>query len=224
MIISDKRRFYSVDSNKALFELPLEFGDDDTKCESWQYGNEELVLFRLSADKYVFYCSGNPDEEKILSNTFLVTASSAEAVPISNSFKLRDDNPYAAARYRQFNDGSLLVTDMESDQAFHVGTDGTASEILDSAQWERLLHSDDSHFGAVNYLNNQFYVQTTDEILTMDITGKSVKKLEVEPVIASLAIDATKVKWIAWQSPDDKYKNSVTLTTGALPDESENTD
>lgn len=224
MILTDKRRVYSIDNNKVLFELPVNITNDDIECSAFDSKDSSLALYRLSADKYVYNCWGDAGDEHLLDKTYLVTASSGEAIPLPKLLKLSKDNPYNGAYYQQFKDGSLLVTSGDSNQAFHIGTDGTASEILDSAQWERLLHSDKSHFGAVNYLNNQFYVQTTDEILTMDLAGKSVKTLTVEPKIVSLTTDVTKVKWVAWQSPDEDTENSVTLTTGALPDESENTD
>lgn len=99
--------------------------------------------------------------------------------------------------------------------------DGKVSQVLDSAQWERLLHSDGSHFELANYLNNQFYVQTTVEILTMDLTGKSVKTLEEVPDIVSLATDTTKLNWIAWNPSENSSDAGVVLTTGALPNESE---
>lgn len=97
--------------------------------------------------------------------------------------------------------------------------DGKVSQVLDSAQWERLLHSDGSHFGLANYLNNQFYVQTTVEILAMDLAGKSLKTLDEEPEIVSLATDATKVNWIAWKPTENSLDAGVVLTTGALPEE-----
>lgn len=97
--------------------------------------------------------------------------------------------------------------------------DGKVSQVLDSAQWERLLHSDGSHFGLANYLNNQFYVQTTVEILTLDLTGKSLKTLDEEPEIVSLATDVTKVNWIAWNPSENSSDAGVVLTTGALPEE-----
>lgn len=224
MITTDKRRVYSIDNNKVLFDLPLELGDDDTKCESFMGVGGDLVLFRLSADKYVYEFGGHINDGHDPDKSYLVTASSGEAVPLPKLLKLSKDNPYGNAYYRQFKDGSLLVTISDSHQAFHIGTDGTASAILDSAQWERLLHSTGSHFGVANYLNNQFYVQTTDEILTMDLTGKSVKTLEEEPQIVSLAIDTTKVNWIAWKATQKSPHVGAILTTGALPDESENTD
>lgn len=224
MILTDKRRVYSIDNNKVLFELPVNITNDDIECSAFDSKDSSLTLYRLSADKYVYNCWGDVGDKHLLDKTYLVTASSGEAIPLPKLLKLSKDNPYNGAYYQQFKDGSLLVTSGDSNQAFHVGTDGTATEILDSAQWERLLHSDKSHFGAVNYLNNQFYVQTTDEILTMDLAGKSVKTLTVEPKIVSLTTDVTKVKWVAWQSPDEDTENSVTLTTGALPDKSENTD
>lgn len=225
MIGSDKRRFYSIDSNKLLFELPLKFGDGDSLCYSNAGLGEVLSLYRLSADKYVYDCSNDGAKDGLLKvyRTYLVTAGNNASAPTYNWLKLFDKKSYTGAYYQQLKDGSLLVTNGDSYQAVRIGTDGKVSQILDSAQWERLLHSSGSHFGLANYLNNQFYVQTTDEILTMDLAGKSVKTLEEEPDIASLATDTTKVNWIAWKPAESSSNVGVVLTTGALPNESENT-
>ncbi len=223
MIGSDKRRFYSIDSNKLLFELPLKYGDGDSRCYSSDGLGEVLSLFRLSADKYVYDCSndGAKDGLQKVYRTYLVTAGNNASSPTYNWLKLFDKYSYSKAYYQQLKGGSLLVTNGDSYQAVHIGTNGKVSQVLDSAQWERLLHSSNSHFGLANYLNNQFYVQTTDEILTMDLTGKSVKTLEEAPDIVSLATDITKVNWIAWKSDKGSSDARVVLTTGELPYESE---
>ncbi len=225
MIASDKRRFYSIESNKLLFELPSKFGDGDSRCYYDEGRGEVLSLFRLSADKYVYDCSsdGAKDGLQKVYRTYLVTAGNNASSPTYNWLKLFDKYSYNKAYYQQFKDGSLLVTNGDSYQAVRIGTDGKVSEILDSAQWERLLHNEGSHFGVANYLTNQFYVQTTDEILAMDLAGKSVKTLAEVPDITSLATDTTKVKWIAWKPAENSSNVGVILTTGDLPNESENT-
>ena len=223
MIVTDKRRVYSIDNNKVLLELPLEFGDGDTKCESWIAIGGDLVLYRLSADKYVYSCDRSLDDENPLFHTYLVTASSGEAIPLPNILKLSQDSPFSNGYYQQFKDGSLLVTSSDTMQAFHIDADGKASEILDSAQWERLFHGSDSHFGAVNYLKNQFYAKTTDEVIAVDLTGKSVDTLGSEPLVAS-GVDKTKLKWIGWVYKGKYSQESVILTTGAHPGESEETE
>ena len=223
MIVTDKRRVYSIENNKVLLELPLEFGDGDTKCESWIAIGGDLVLYRLSADKYVYSCDRSLDDENPLFHTYLVTASSGEAIPLPNLLKLSQDSPFSNGYYQQFKDGSLLVTSSDTMQAFHIDTDGKASEILDSAQWERLFHGSDSHFGAINYIKNQFYAKTTDEVIAVDLTGKSVDTLGSDPLVAS-GVDNTKLKWIGWIYKGKYSQESVILTTGALPDESEDTD
>lgn len=222
MIAADKRRFYSIDDNKLLFELPLEFGDGDNKCYADNGMGPSLDLYKLSADKYVYACYINQGKFG-LHTTFFITASTGEAVPITNSFKLSEDNPYASAHYQQFKDGSLLINSIDSKQVFHIDTDGKASEILDSAQWERLLHDGSSEVGDANYLKNQFYAKTTDEIISVDLNGKSVDTLESEPSVAS-GIDSTQFNWIGWVKTDKKYQPFIVLTTGALPDESEKSD
>lgn len=222
MIAADKRRFYSIDNNKLLFELPLEFGDGDNKCYADDGKGPSLDLYKLSADKYVYACYVNQGKFG-LHKTFFITASTGEAVPITNSFKLSEDNSYGSAHYQQFKDGSLLINSIDSKQVFHIGTDGKASEILDSAQWERLLHDGSSEVGDANYLKNQFYAKTTDEVIALDLTGKSVDTLESEPSVAS-GIDSTQFNWIGWVKTDKKYQPFIVLTTGALPDESEETE
>lgn len=220
MIATDKRRVYSIDNNKVIFELPLEFGDGDTKCEGT---GGELVLYRLSADKYVYTCGGHLDDKHPLYQTYLVTASSGEAVPLPNFLKLSENSSYPDGYYQQFKDGSLLVTSSDAIQAFHIDTDGKASEILDSAQWERLFHGSDTHFGDANYLKNQFYAKTTDEVISVDLTGKSVDTFKLEPLVAS-GVDKTKLKWIGWVYKGKYSQESVILTTGDNPAESETTE
>lgn len=223
MIVTDKRRVYSIDNNKVLFELPFKIGDGENYCVTNEILGSSLALYRLSADKYVYICDGRVDDEKRLYQTFLVTASSNEAVPFPSFLKLSEDSPYTRGYCQQFKDGSLLVTSGDSNQAFHIGTDGTASEILDSAQWERLLHDDDSHFGDVNYLKNQFYAKTTDEVISVDLTGKSVDTFNLEPLVAS-GVDNTKLKWIGWVYKGNYSQESVVLTTGDNPAESKTTE
>lgn len=223
MIAADKRRFYSIDDNKLLFELPLEFGDGDTKCDSWTGISGDLVLYRLSADKYVYACGGDLDDKHPLFGTYLVTASSGEAVPLPKFLKLSENSSYPDGYYQQFKDGSLLVTSSDAMQAFHISPDGKANEILDSAQWERLFHGSDTHFGDVNYLKNQFYAKTTDEVISVDLTGKSVDTFKLEPLVAS-GVDNTKLKWIGWVYKGKYSQESVILTTGDNPAESETTE
>lgn len=223
MITTDKRRVYSIDNNKVLLELPLEFSDGDTKCDSWTGISGDLVLYRLSADKYVYACGGDLDDKHPLFGTYLVTASSGEAVPLPKFLKLSENSSYPDGYYQQFKDGSLLVTSSDAIQAFHIDTDGKASEILDSAQWERLFHGSDSHFGDVNYLKNQFYAKTTDEVISVDLTGKSVDTFKLEPVVAS-GVDKTKLKWIGWVYKGKYSRESVVLTTGDNPGESKTTE
>lgn len=161
------------------------------------------------------------DEKHSLPNVFLVD-STGKLTPLIGLLKVVADHPdFKSVTMRQLKDGSVLVTCGASYQVFHLGTAGRVREILDRAQFERLLHSDGSHFGLANYLNNQFYVQTTDEILTMDLTGKSVKTLEEVPDIVSLATDTTKLNWIAWNPSENSSDAGVVPTTGALPNESE---
>lgn len=223
MITTDKRRVYSIDNNKVIFELPLEFGDGNTKCDSWTGIDGDLVLYRLSADKYVYSCGGDLDEENPLFYTYLVTASSGEVVALPKILKLSKDDPFLDGYYQQFKDGSLLVTSRDTMQAFHISPDGKASEILDSAQWERLFHGSDTHFGDANYLKNQFYAKTTDEIISVDLTGKSVDTFKLEPLVAS-GVDNTKLKWIGWIYKGKYSQESVILTTGDNPGESEKSD
>lgn len=223
MIAADKRRFYSIDDNKLLFELPLEFGDGDTKCDSWTGISGDLVLYRLSADKYVYACGGDLDDKHPLFGTYLVTASSGEAVPLPKFLKLSENSSYPDGYYQQFKDGSLLVTSSDAMQAFHISPDGKANEILDSAQWERLFHGSDTHFGDVNYLKNQFYAKTTDEVISVDLTGKSVDTFKLEPLVAS-GVDNTKLKWIGRVYKGKYSQESVILTTGDNPAESETTE
>lgn len=223
MITTDKRRVYSIDNNKVLLELPLEFSDGDTKCDSWTGISGDLVLYRLSADKYVYACGGDLDDKHPLFGTYLVTASSGEAVPLPKFLKLSENSSYPDGYYQQFKDGSLLVTSSDAMQAFHISPDGKANEILDSAQWERLFHGSDTHFGDVNYLKNQFYAKTTDEVISVDLTGKSVDTFKLEPLVAS-GVDNTKLKWIGWVYKGKYSQESVILTTGDNPAESETTE
>lgn len=223
MITTDKRRVYSIDNNKVLLELPLEFSDGNTQCDSWTGISGDLVLYRLSADKYVYACSGGLDDKHPLFGTYLVTASNGEVVPLPKILKLSENSSYPDGYYQQFKDGSLLVTSSDAIQVFHIDTDGKASEILDSAQWERLFHGSDSHFGDVNYLKNQFYAKTTDEVISVDLTGKSVDTFKLEPVVAS-GVDKTKLKWIGWVYKGKYSRESVVLTTGDNPAESETTE
>lgn len=223
MITTDKRRVYSIDNNKVLLELPLEFSDGDTKCDSWTGISGDLVLYRLSADKYVYACGGDLDDKHPLFGTYLVTASSGEAVPLPKILKLSENSSYPDGYYQQFKDGSLLVTSSDAMQAFHISPDGKANEILDSAQWERLFHGSDTHFGDVNYLKNQFYAKTTDEVISVDLTGKSVDTFKLEPLVAS-GVDNTKLKWIGWVYKGKYSQESVILTTGDSPAESETTE
>ena len=223
MITTDKRRVYSIENNKVLLEMPLEIGDGNTKCDSWTGIGGDLVLYRLSADKYVYSCGGDLDEKNPLFHTYLVTASSGEAVPFPNLLKLSENSSYPDGYYQQFKDGSLLVTSRDAMQAFHISPDGKASEILDSAQWERLFHGSDTHFGDANYLKNQFYAKTTDEVISVDLTGKSVDTFKLEPLVAS-GVDKTKIKWIGWVYKGKYSQESVILTTGDNPGESEKSD
>lgn len=163
--------------------------------------------------------AGGSNGNHSLPNVFLAD-STGKLTPLIGLLKIAADHPdFKSVTMKQLKDGSVLVTCGASYQVFHLGTDGKVSEILDSAQFERLLHSDGSHFGVANYLNNQFYVQTTDEILAMDLAGKSLKTLDEEPEIVSLATDATKVNWIAWKPTENSLDAGVVLTTGALPEE-----
>ncbi len=219
MIVTGKRRFYSIDSNQVLFELPLNIDVGDPSCYKPVGEGSSLNLFRLSNKQYLFSCQASDDEKHSLPNVFLVD-STGKLTPLIGLLKLPSDHPeFRSVTLKQLQDGSALVTCEGSYQVFHLGTDGKVSEILDSAQFERLLHSDDSHFGATNYLTNQFYVRTTDEILTMDLAGKSLKTLDEEPEIASLTTDVTKVKWIAWKPAENSSDTGTVLTTGALPEE-----
>lgn len=223
MITTDKRRVYSIENNKVLLEMPLEIGDGNTKCDSWTGIGGDLVLYRLSADKYVYSCGGDLDEKNPLFHTYLVTASSGEAIPFPKILKLSENSSYPDGYYQQFKDGSLLVTSSDAIQAFNIDTDGKASEILDSAQWERLFHGSDTHFGDANYLKNQFYAKTTDEVISVDLTGKSVDTFKLEPLVAS-GVDKTKIKWIGWVYKGKYSQESVILTTGDNPGESEKSD
>lgn len=219
MIATGKRRFYSIDSNQVLFELPLNIDVGDPSCYKPVGEGTSLNLFRLSNEQYLFSCQTSDDEKHSLPNVFLVD-STGKLTPLIGLFKVATDHPdFKSVTMKQLKDGSVLVTCGASYQVFHLGTDGKVSEILDSAQFERLLHSDDSHFGATNYLTNQFYVQTTDEILAMDLAGKSVKTLDEEPEIVSLATDVTKINWIAWNPAENSSDTGVVLTTGGLPEE-----
>ncbi len=219
MIVTGKRRFYAIDSNKVLFELPLNIDVGDPSCYKPVGEGSRLNLYRLSSNQYLFSCQAAEGEKHSLPNVFLVD-STGKLTPLLGLLKVASDHPdFKSVTLEQLKDGSVLITSEGSYQVFHLGTDGKVSEILDSAQWERLLHNEGSHFGVANYLTNQFYVQTTDEILTMDLAGKSGNKLEVEPAVASTNTDVTKVNWIAWESSENSADAELILTTGALPED-----
>ena len=99
------------------------------RCDSWTGISGDLVLYRLSADKYVYACSGGLDDKHPLFGTYLVTASNGEVVPLPKILKLSENSSYPDGYYQQFKDGSLLVTSSDAIQVFHIDTDGKASEI-----------------------------------------------------------------------------------------------
>lgn len=148
----------------------------------------EVARVKLPADDS-WQWQGGSNGNHSLPNVFLAD-STGKLTPLIGLLKIAADHlDFKSVTMKQLKDGSVLVTCGASYQVFHLGTAGKVREILDRAQFERLLHSDGSHFGLANYLNNQFYVQTTVEILTMDLTGKSVKTLEEVPDIVSLATE-----------------------------------
>lgn len=221
MIATDKRRFYSIDSNKVMFEMPIRIDVGNSSCDRPVGDLGVLNLFRLSSNLYLFSCKTGGGNDHSLPKVFLVD-NTGKLTPLIGLLKVSGDHPdFRTVALEQLKDGSVLITCSGTSQIFHLGIDGKVSEILDSAQWERLLHSAGSHFGVTNYLTNQFYVQTTDEILTMDLTGKSGRKLEVEPKVTSTNVDVTKVNWIAWEPTESSSNLGAVLTTGALPNESE---
>lgn len=219
-ISTDKRRYYSIDDNKLLFELPKVFNIGNTRCVS-RDGNSGLDILKISADQYLYLCPphGGLHGTSGLGAAALITASNANLTPLSSVLKVDTENPEnATMAYQQLKDGSLLITCVSSHQVFYMDTDGKINEILHDSE-HSLEEDSGGQFVFLNYLENQFYIQSEEESSIMDLTGKSVKNLQTLPLFPNVVADSTKMNWIAWKTEERELADTVVLTTGDLPDE-----
>lgn len=178
---------YAIDGGKRIVDVP------DTYC-GHDYGCGVDRIRRLGDDHWLF-------------DDWVVDASGA-AKSVASIAGL--DGDYGV-NIDQFADG--VVYAQANDRIVLIDGNLKATEVLDEAQWKRLLLSSGS-FKGINYLTGDIYVQTTDERIVVDRKGKSVGSFDERPLGADGdSLDHTHMSWMLYMTDDGDY----TVTRGQSP-------
>lgn len=210
---------YSVNDNKELTKFPLNFCRTGTDGITGGSSCDVTSYYRLKEGSYVVNTDTYGSDVEA---TSLIDAAgkTTRLSPLVKGYE------GASRDMVQCADGSLVIwfhTNEAFQHDFHLltlSTDFKPTEVLDTDQWKRLFGQGSGGFKGVNYLTRELYVQTTDEQIVVDESGKSTGSYTYLPVDDAFgATDHTAVKWMPWTTTAESGYGigGQILTTGKAP-------